>query len=85
MATGDGSDGPVTDAEQRAAERVAIIEERSDEDDSRSEFQVERIADEDVPPALAVVTEHLVLADRLREVRRPRRARTRPAARTCCC
>ena len=68
MATGEDESGPSTDAEQRFAERIAIIEERSDEDD-RSEFLVERVDEADLDADLRSVTEHLVLADRLREVR----------------
>ena len=68
MATGEEG-GPATDAEQRQAERIAIVEERSDRNDAQSEFVVERISDEDLERAAIFDSEHLVQAHRLREVR----------------
>jgi hypothetical protein len=67
MATGEAS-GPDNEDDQRLAERTAIVEERTDQEKG-SQFEVQRVEDAALPVALASVTEHLVLAHRIREVR----------------
>lgn len=61
--------GPSTFDEQRRVERVAIVEERSDEDAENSDFVVERVPDGNLGQRLGEITRHLVRAKRLREVR----------------